>query len=65
MPPKNNTEDDFVADIEKWMEEERRKERPDYRNTVYCDVHLGVKMALALSWGSVQYGETLVTPLSP
>ncbi len=53
-------EDDFLSDIEKWMEEEQRKERPDYRNTVYCDKHLGVKMRLASSWTSIEYGDTSV-----
>lgn len=52
--------DDLIAEIKKLMEEDERKEQPDYRNTVYCDVHRGVKMVLALSWGSIQYGETSV-----
>jgi hypothetical protein len=34
--------DPFFAEIKKHMAEERRKERPDYNNVVYCDVHLGV-----------------------
>jgi hypothetical protein len=46
MSAKGNAED-FTSEIEEWMEEEQRKERPDYRNTVYCDQHLGVKMPLA------------------
>jgi hypothetical protein len=50
--------DDFLADIEEWLEEERRKEHPDYRITVYCDHHLGVKMSLATSWASAEYSET-------
>ncbi len=50
--------DDFLTEIEQYLEEERRKERPDYRNTVYCDKHLGVKMRLAISWGSHEYGDT-------
>jgi len=53
-------DDEFMFDIEDWMEEERRKERPDYRNTVYCDRHLGVQMVLATSWGSVEWGDTSV-----
>jgi hypothetical protein len=53
-------DDDFLAEIEALAEEERRKEYPDYRLTVYCDQHLGVKMRLATSWGSVEYGETSV-----
>lgn len=43
------------------MEEEHRKEHADYRNTVYCDRHLGVKMLLADSWSSIEYGETSVS----
>ena len=54
----NENPDDFLAEIEKHIEEERRKEHPDYRNTVYCDKHLGVKMRLATSWGSHEYGDT-------
>jgi len=57
MSAKENR-DDFLAEIERYMEEERRKERPDYRNAVYCDKHLGVKMRLATSWGSHEYGDT-------
>jgi hypothetical protein len=56
----NDEPDDFVAEVEKWIEEENRKERPDYRNTVYCDKHLGVKMVLASSWSSIEYGDTSV-----
>ena len=52
--------DDILSEIEMYMEEERRKERPDYHNTVYCDRHLGVKMCLATSWGTVEYGDTSV-----
>ena len=52
--------DDFISDIAKLIEEEQRKERPDYRNTIYCDRHLGVKMLLATSWGSIEYGDTSV-----
>ncbi len=51
---------DLIFDIEESLEEERRKERPDYSNTVYCDRHLGVKMLLASSWSSVEYGDTSV-----
>jgi len=51
---------DWLADIEEFMKEEERKEHPDYRITVFCDHHLGVKMLLATSWGSVEYGETSV-----
>lgn len=50
--------DDFMSEIEKYMEEERRKEHPDYRSVVYCDKHLGVEMRLATSWGSHEYGDT-------
>jgi hypothetical protein len=53
----NENPDDFLAEIEKHIEEARRKEHPDYRNTVYCDRHLGVKMLLADTWGSVEYGD--------
>ena len=56
MSAKENP-DDFLAEIQKHMEEEQRKERPDYRNTVYCDQHLGVKMRLATSWGSHEYSD--------
>jgi hypothetical protein len=52
--------DDIISDIEKWMEEANRKEHPDYANTVYCDKHLGVKMVLATSWGTIEYGDTSV-----
>ena len=51
--------DDFLSEIKKHMEEERRKERPDYRNGVYCDIHLGVKMLLASTWGSIEYGDAM------
>ena len=51
-------DEDFMAEIEAFIEEERRKEHPDYRNTVYCDRHLGVKMILATTWRSVEYGES-------
>jgi hypothetical protein len=61
MPTKDNSEaDDLLAEMKKWMEEAERKQRPDYRNTVYCDKHLGVKMLLADSWSSIEYGETSV-----
>jgi hypothetical protein len=53
-----NDPDHFVADIEEWLKEEQRKKDPDYRITVYCDHHLGVKMNLATSWASVESGET-------
>jgi len=59
MSAKENA-DQWVADFEEWIKEERRKELPDYRITVYCDHHLGVKMCLATSWASVEYGETSV-----
>src|SRR2546422_848920 len=49
--------DDFLSEIERYMEEERRKDHPDYRNTVYCDKHLGIKMILASSWTSIEYDE--------
>jgi hypothetical protein len=58
-----STEDNlgnWSADIEELIKEEQRKEHPDYGSTVYCDHHLGVKMLLATSWGSVEYGETSV-----
>ena len=51
---------DFLAGIKKWMEEEERKRSPDYRNTVYCDRHLGVKMVLADSWSCIDYGDNSV-----
>jgi hypothetical protein len=53
-------DDDLLTDIEEWMKEEQRKEHPDYRITVYCDHHLGVKMQLAKTWGSVEWGESSV-----
>jgi hypothetical protein len=59
MRAEDNT-DDFLTEIKEYMEEERRKERPDYRNTVYCDKHLGVKMRLASSWTSIEYSDTSV-----
>ena len=49
--------DDSIADIEELMKEEQRKEHPDYRITVYCDHHLGVKMRLATQWRSIEYNE--------
>jgi hypothetical protein len=49
--------DDFLAEYKAYMEEERRKERPDYRNIVYCDDHLGVKMRLADAWSSIEYDD--------
>jgi hypothetical protein len=52
--------DDFLADIEAYMEEERRKENPDYRISVYCDQHISVKMILAKTWRSVESGESSV-----
>jgi hypothetical protein len=42
--------DDVVSYLKQAMEEDRRRERPDYSNTVYCDRHLGVKMLLADTW---------------
>lgn len=56
----NEDTDDIVFEIEKYMEEKPRKEDPDYSNIVYCDKHLGVKMRLAKSWGSVEYGDSAV-----
>ena len=53
-----NDPDHFVTDIEEWMRDEERKKHPDYRITVYCDLHLGVKMNLATTWASVEYSET-------
>lgn len=53
-------DDDLLTDIEEWMKEEQRKEHPDYRITVYCDHHLGVKMQLAKTWGSVEWSESSV-----
>lgn len=53
-------DDDILSEIEMYMEEELRKERPDYRNTVYCDWHLGVRMVLAESWSSVECGDASV-----
>lgn len=53
-------DDDLLTDIEEWMKEAQRKEHPDYKITVYCDHHRGVKMLLATTWTSVQYGETSV-----
>jgi hypothetical protein len=60
MANSEDNPDNWVADSEELMKEEERKEHPDYRITVYCDHHLGVNMHLATSWGSVEYGETLV-----
>lgn len=56
----NAMDDDLLTDIEEWMKEEQRKEHPDYRITVYCDHHLGVKMQLAKTWGSVEWSESSV-----
>jgi hypothetical protein len=42
--------DDVISYLKQAMEEDRRRERPDYSNTVYCDRHLGVKMLLADTW---------------
>lgn len=58
MSAKENP-DEILAEIKKHMNEIWRKERPDYRNIVYCDRHLGVKMRLASSWGSNEYGDTM------
>jgi len=49
-------DDDFLAEAEEAMREALRKDHPDYRITVYCDHHLGVKMLLADSWVSVEHG---------
>lgn len=49
---------DFIARLEASIEEARRKEHPDYAGiTVYCDQHLGVKMCLTRTWGSIQDGD--------
>lgn len=53
-------DDHFIEEIGAALEEAKRKEYPDYRNTVYCDVHLGVKMLLATSWQSMEYLDTRV-----
>ena len=58
MPTKDA--DEFLAEIKKCIEEEERKESPDYRNIVYCDRHVGVKMVLTDSWFSIEYAENLV-----
>lgn len=50
--------DDFFSDLEKHLEEECRKEHPDYRIRVYCDQHLGVEMILANTWASTKYGDS-------
>lgn len=55
---KTDDTDDIMREILAGIEERQRMERPDYGNVVYCDHHLGVKMVLAKSWGSVQYDET-------
>lgn len=51
---------DFEGELHRWIEEANRKDHPDYRNTIYCDRHLGVKMLLADSWSSIEYGDTSV-----
>lgn len=66
--PTNEDADDIVSEIvskvkennKEYMEEERRKECPDYDNIVYCDRHLGVKMSPAQFWGSAECGDTWV-----
>lgn len=50
--------DDLVSKIKALMEEEGRKEHPDYGITVYCDQHLGVKMLQATTWTSLEYGDS-------
>jgi hypothetical protein len=50
-------DDDLLTDAEQAMREAMRKDEPDYRITVWCDDHLGVKMLLAHSWASVEYGQ--------
>jgi hypothetical protein len=48
--------DTFLASIEEHFKESERKSHPDYRNTVFCDKHLGVKMLLARSHGLIESG---------
>ncbi len=52
MSTKVDDADDILSGIEKYLEEDRRKERPDYNITVYCDKHPEVKMCHAVSWSS-------------
>ena len=59
-PKQNDEPGDLEAELKKGIEEEYRKERPDYRNIVYCDKHLGMKMDLVKSWSSIEY-DTSVT----
>ena len=61
MPTNEKTDaDDFLTEIKRHIEEEERKERPNYLISVYCDKHLGVQMRLADSWSSNEYGNTSV-----
>jgi hypothetical protein len=48
--PVSDNVDDLFAAIEESSKEEERKTRPSRTIVVYCDKHLGVKMALAESW---------------
>src|SRR6266481_2695191 len=50
--------DDLIAEIEEHFKEYHRKNRPSSTITVYCDKHLGVKMALGGSWSIGEYGES-------
>jgi hypothetical protein len=53
----DDSADDLIRSIEEYMDEERRKSRPDPRIVVFCDQHLGVRMVRAQSWGLGQYDE--------
>jgi hypothetical protein len=55
-PMSAKDEVDFLSEIHRYLDEERRKKDPDYSKIVYCDKHPGVKMRLADTWGSVEDG---------
>jgi hypothetical protein len=51
----NESADDLLASAKAYIQEARRKERPDYHNIVYCDRHLGVPMRLEILWFQNEY----------
>jgi hypothetical protein len=47
LAPVSENVDNLSAAIEEIVKEEQRKTRPSPMIVVYCDKHLGVKMAIA------------------
>ena len=47
---------ELIAAIKERILEDQRKSRPDPRIVVYCDRHLPVQMAQAVSWSLVEFG---------